>query len=307
MTEATGNRPDAPRRALVTGAGGYVGRHLTHRLLAEGWSVDVALRAGSTHPLPSEWAGRVRIHQDDGAVETLVAALAAARPDVVFHLASLFIAEHRADQVAPLIESNLGFGTRLLEAMAETGAARLVNTGTAWQHFDGQGYNPSSLYAATKEAFETILRFYTEARGLTAITLKLFDTYGPDDERPKLVPALLRAARAGTPLEMTPGENRIDFVHVDDVIAAFLLAARRLLRDEAHGNEVYAVRSGRSVSLRELVALVEQATGRRLAARWGGRPYRRREVMAPWPGGEVLPGWQATVSLEQGLAALARD
>lgn len=301
--------PDAtsnPPRALLTGAGGYIGRHLVRRLLAEGWSVDIVLRAGSTRPLASDWAARVGIHRDDGAADTLASALAAARPDVVFHLASLFIAEHRPEQVAALIESNLGFAGRLLEAMAATGATRLVNTGTAWQHFDGGDYNPSSLYAATKQAFEAILRFYVEARGVRSITLKLFDTYGPNDERPKLIPALLRAARAGTPLQMTPGDSRIDFVHVDDVTAAFTVAARRLLQGDGAAGQTYAVRSGRAVSLRELVALVEQATGTKLSATWGGRPYRAREVMTPWPGGEVLPGWQATIPLEQGLAALAR-
>lgn len=296
----------SPSRALVTGAGGYIGRHLVRRLLAEGWQVDIVVRAGSARPLAADWVSRVHVHHDDGSATTLAAALAPARPDIVFHLASLFIAEHRPEQVTALIESNVGFATRLLDAMAESGVTRLINTGTAWQHFDGGDYNPSSLYAATKQAFEAILRFYVEARGFRAITLKLLDTYGPEDERPKLIPALLRAARAGTPLQMTPGDSLIDFVHVDDVTAAFLVAARRLLQGDDAGNEVYAVRSGRAVTLRDLVVLVEQATGTTLTTTWGARPYRAREVMTPWAGGELLPGWRAAIPLEEGLAALAR-
>jgi nucleoside-diphosphate-sugar epimerase len=290
--------------ALLTGAGGYVGRHLARRLLTEGWTVTALVRANSTRPLAPGLAERVAVHRDDGDVGTLVAALGAAKPDVVFHLASLFVAEHKPEQVAALVESNIGFGTRLLEAMAEAGATRLVNTGTAWQHFDGDAYNPSSLYAASKQAFEAMLRFYVEARGLKAITLKLFDTYGPEDERPKLIPALLRAVQAGTPLQMTPGENRLDFVHIDDVTSAYLIAARRLL-DGAAADETYAVRSGQAVSLRELVAMVERATGAKLAVTWGGRPYRAREIMAPWAGGTTLPGWTAAIPLQQGLTALA--
>lgn len=302
-TELAGS---APPRALVTGAGGYVGRHLVARLLADGWTVEAVVRNASARALPADWTNRVRVHRDDGAIGTLAAALGAARPDIVFHLASLFIAEHKPDQVAPLVDTNLGFGTRLLEAMAASGGARLVNTGTAWQHFDGADYNPSSLYAATKQAFEAILRFYVEAHGLAAVTLKLFETYGPADERPKLIPALLRAARDGKPLQMTPGENQLDFVHIDDVVGAYLAAARRLLAGAVAGSETYAVRSGRAVSLRELVGLVEQATGRKLTVAWGGRPYRRREIMTPWPGGDTVPGWQATIPLEQGLAGLIR-
>ncbi len=292
------------RRALVTGAGGFVGRALVRHLRAQGWTVEVVLRAASTRPQPAEWDAGVGRHLHDGSTGSLSAIVSAARPDVVFHLASLFIAEHKADEVLPLVESNVAFGTQLLEAMGASGATRLVNTGTAWQHFDGGGYSPSSLYAATKQAFEAVLRFYVEARGLRAVTLKLYDTYGPGDERPKLIPALLRAVQAGTPLSMTPGENRIDFVHVDDVAEAYRIAAERLLAGTGGTDESYAVRSGSAVSLRALIDLLQQVSGRTIEARWGTRPYRAREIMQPWAGGTTLPGWRPRIPLEVGLAAL---
>ena len=76
-----------------------------------------------------------------------------------------------------------------------------------------------SLYAATKQALAVIVEYYVRVRGLDATTVTLFDTYGPGDVRPKLVPLLLRAARDGAPVDMSDGGQLIDLTYVDDVVA----------------------------------------------------------------------------------------
>lgn len=270
-------------------------------LLGQGCEVHVALhsRAGMLEGLE----GRMQVHRLDGSTGTLMEALRTAAPEVVFHLASRFIAEHRSEDVVPLAESNLVFPTQLLEAMARAGARHLVNTGTSWQHF-GPGDEPVCLYAATKSAFEAVLSYYVAAEGLQAVTLKLFDTYGPDDRRGKLFAALARAARSGEPVPMSAGAQKIDLVHVDDVIAAFMMAASRLRAGAVTSHERYAVSSGAALPLREVVATYERVKNVRLNIEWGARPYRRREVMEPWRGGTPPPGWRPRIDLAEGLAGL---
>jgi nucleoside-diphosphate-sugar epimerase len=148
-----------------------------------------------------------------------------------------------------------------------------------------------------------MLRGYAAFAPLRAVTLKLFDTYGPADRRRKLLTLLLEASERGERLAMSPGEQRIDLLHVDDAVAAFAAAAARLdeLADGTH--ECYALGSGRRPTLKELVALLAGA-GAPVEVEWGGRPYREREVMEPWSGGQPLPGWQPRIRLEDGLAAL---
>jgi nucleoside-diphosphate-sugar epimerase len=164
-----------------------------------------------------------------------------------------------------------------------------------------------SLYAATKQAFEDILAFYTDATPLRVISLHLFDTYGPDDPRPKLIQLLLKAARGGPGLSMPEGKQLLDFVHVDDVVNAFLLAAARLERGDGAPNETFAVSAGERLSLRDLVALVERLVGHSLPVEFGARPYRAREVMQPWTRGEPIPGWAPQTSLESGLRRLLEE
>lgn len=290
-----------PSRALVTGATGFVGGHLVRRLLEDGWEVHALTRAGSS-ALP---AG-VKAHVMDGGTAGVLAGVRESAPDVVFHLAALFLAAHGPDDVEPLVSSNVLFGAQLLEAMADLPRPCLVSAGTAWQHFRGDAYEPVNLYAATKQAFEDVAAYYVSARGLAMITLDLYDTYGPGDTRPRLLPMLLDAAGTGNVVGLSPGEQLLHFVHADDVAGAFLAAAAALQADPSPRAATYTVPSAEPITLRELVAVVERATGETIDVEWGARPYRDREVMVPWTG-PVLPGWHPKVPLEEGLRAVAAE
>jgi nucleoside-diphosphate-sugar epimerase len=287
-------------RALVTGATGFIGGHLVRVLAAAGWDVHAVVRNGAA-PEPAE------SHRVDGSQERLTAILAAVRPDVVFHLASLFLADHTPDQVVPLASANIVFSMQLAEAMARTECRRLVSTGTAWQFAADGSRKPVNLYAATKQAFEAILPYYHEVHGLSVVTLWLFDTYGPADPRRKLIRILIEAAQSGKTLDMSPGAQVVDLTHVDDVVAAFVQAAGRLVGTDASLYEGWFV-SGERQDIRTLVTKVGEALGQPPPVNFGGRPYRSREVMMPVdPVGQTLPGWKPKRSLAEALPALAQD
>ncbi len=293
------------RVAMVTGATGFVGSHLARRLVREGWQVHILSRAGSRLPDKPEFT-QITNHVHDGSTEGMVRCIAEAKPDVVFHLASLFLSQHVTKDVEPLIVSNVLFGNQLLEAMKVNEVRYLINTGTSWQHYNNEKYNPVCLYAATKQAFEALLQYYVESGSIKVTTLELFDTYGPDDPRPKLLHLLEKIAVSGEALAMSPGEQMLDIVYIDDVIEAFLLAAKRLQSADSAIEEKYAVSSGKPVTLKDVVASFEEVTGKKLSIQWGGRPYREREVMLPWSLGNKLPGWVAEVSFEEGLRRMRK-
>lgn len=294
------NNPLHPKRALITGSTGYIGSNLVHHLLKQGWEVHILTRQNSNLRALGNAINQITVHCHDGTSSNMVEAIASAKPDIVFHLASLFLAQHRTNDIAALITSNLLFSTQLLEAMVLNGVQYLVNTGTSWQHYNNEDYNPVNLYAATKQAFEDIITYYVEAHNLKVTTLSLFDTYGPNDPRAKLIALLWKTAVTQEPLSMSPGEQLIDIVHINDVIKAYLLAAKALL-DQEKGHTRYGISSGNPMRLRDLVALFEKATKTTLPISFGGRPYRPREVMKPWTKFASLPGWYETITFEQGV------
>jgi len=288
------------RRALVTGAGGFIGRHLTRRLLHDGWDVAVLARGGSQ--LPADLVGRCAVLRSDVDPDQFVEQVRHAAPAACFHLATHFVGVHTTRDIGPLVAANLELGTRLADALSGLDGVAFVNVGTVWQHQDGRAYGPSSLYAATKQAFVDVLQFFTETTSLQAVTVELSDTYGPDDPRPKLLPLLVQAARTGTLLQLSPGEQLVGYTHVADVVAALLHAVP--LADSAASS--FAV-PGDVMPLREFVALVGELLGGPVPVEWGARPYRPREMMRSWAHHPGLPGWSPSVDLCAGLGALLRD
>lgn len=290
------------RVALVTGATGFVGGHLVRNLLADGWAAHAVVRPSSSTTALSRVLGSGNVHVHDGSTVAIIDILRSVQPDVVFHLASVFVADHDADDVGPLVQSNILFGVQLLEAMAVAGVSTVINTGTTWQHYEGREYSPVSLYAATKQAFQDILQFYCEARGLRALTLELPDTYGPGDKRPKLFSVLDRAAQTGETLQMSPGEQLLDLLHVDDAVRGYEVAADSLLSGHVPSPSRYRLSSGSLVCLKHVVEFYRETTRRTVNVVWGGRPYRVREVMEPRSPVPVLPGWAPSRSFAAWLA-----
>jgi len=290
-------------RALVTGASGFIGAHLVRHLRRRGWRVAVLARPGSRTDCLEHADAPVAVHRYDGTSASVCQALEAERPDVVLHLASCFLVNHRPEDLDALVDGNIRFGLHLADAMVRTGCARLVAAGTSWQHWNDADYRPVNLYAATKQACDALFAYYRDAGSLRLATLALFDTYGPGDTRRKIIPLLQEALRTGKPLDLSPGAQRLDFLHVEDAAAAFRHAAEGLLAEgaDALAPGEYAIRSGTRVSLRELAALIESVVGRPLPVHWGVHPYRPREVMEPWTRGNSLPGWRPAIGLREGL------
>jgi nucleoside-diphosphate-sugar epimerase len=287
------------RRALITGANGFIGSALRRELDRAGWLVFSIVRRTSHKKSGERVPGVELLH--DGTTHGMARLARRARPDVVFHVASLFLAEHRAEDIEALCRSNILFGTQILEAVSSMKVSGFINTGTAWQHYRSADYSPVNLYAATKQAFQDILDYYVQTRGLRAVTLKIFDSYGPNDQRPKIWKALREAGPKSAPLILSGGRQKLDPIYIDDITAAYLTAARRLLTDKARGHEIYALSSGRPRSLRQIVELYAKVTKKKIGASWGARPYRQREVMTPWSKGKRLPGWRPKIGLEEGI------
>jgi nucleoside-diphosphate-sugar epimerase len=291
-------------RFLVTGATGFIGRHLVQRLLKDGHEVHAIVRSKAEYPRELKGA---RLHVYDGSPENLNAAVKASCPQAAFHLASLFLAEHRSEDVRRLCESNITFSAELLESLVQTGCRKFVSAGTSWQNFNGKYGTAACLYAATKEAFEAILRFYVDAYPLQAAVLKIYDTYGPNDSRRKLLNLLREAANSRGEIGLSPGEQMIDLLHVEDAVSAFAHAAYTMTESEWGSLREYYLRSGETLNIRQLVELYNSMSEKKVFARWGERPYRAREVMEPWNQGETLPGWKPARTLREGLREFANE
>jgi len=290
------DRSRFPGPVLVTGANGFIGRHLCSSLAAAGEDVHGVVRATSSRVVTHR--PEVTIHHLEDSNAEYAAVADAVQPAVVFHLATLFAPRHEPSEIDAMIDANVTFGTAVADAAAR-GGARLVHTTSAWQHYAGAEYSPVSLYAATKQALCDIVRYFSEVEGLMANEVCLFDTYGPRDDRKKLVWLLLEHAASGAPLPMSSGHQLVDLTHVDDVVAALVQVAMG-----PPAGERLVARSGSPLTIRALAAVIEQVTGRAIDARWGERPMRPREMEGDWAVSGAATSWRPRIDLAAGVAQL---
>jgi nucleoside-diphosphate-sugar epimerase len=289
-------------RAVVSGVTGHLGRELAAQLVAAGVDVHGLTRQENTCLQVRNAA--IRLHQVDGSTEGLVATFRALRPDVLFHLAAITRREHQTSDVAAFVDTNVLFGTQLLEAMRWSECVRLVLAGSYLQHFDTDGYRAFNLYAATKQAFEDIVVFYLDAFQLSAIRLTFSDIYSEHDTRPKLMTDIARAWATRTPLKLQAEEAWIDPIHVEDAASACLQAATLLKGSSALSGSLarYSVSSECDVSATQLARLFEELGGRQITVQRATRQNSLRTIRPRR--GTALPGWTPRISLHQGIARI---
>lgn len=293
-------------KILITGGTGFIGSHLTADLASRGHDVCLIMRESSSAGFLSGRQDQVSLFRTKGGYSALESILKDFQPDIVIHLASLFLSQHRPDDVEKLIHSNILFSSQLLEAMHTCNIRRMINTGTSWQHYEDASYNPVNLYSATKQAFEAICEYYCRALDFKIISLKLFDTYGPEDSRNKIIPLLINAIGKKNTLRLSPGEQKLDIVHIQDICRAYNTAISQIESMHAKSHISHGISSGSHISLKKLVQLIEEISGEKLPIIWGGQPYRQREVYHPWSNFNPLPGWEPEIAIEDGLKQLIK-
>lgn len=297
-------------RALVTGAAGFVGAALARRLLADGHATTLLTSPASDAWRLEELRGEAEIAgvdlRDAEAVEAVVERT---RPELVFHLAA-----HGAyswqRSLTRIVETNVIGTVNVVEAAVRAGARAIVNAGSSSEYGlkdhappEDELPEPNSAYAAAKASATLYGGWVARERGQAVTTLRLYSAYGPWEEPRRLVPALvLRALDGELPPLVDPSTAR-DFVFVEDVCDAFLLAAERARPGEG---AVYNLGSGRQTTLRELVEAARRVFNVAREPAWGGFPARAWDtdvwVADPRRIAAGL-GWRARTSIEDGLAA----
>ncbi|MCK7499243.1 MAG: NAD-dependent epimerase/dehydratase family protein [Comamonadaceae bacterium] len=248
----------------MIGAGGFLGSHLA------AWFSKL----GQVQTAP--------FYQDADATweERVLEDMRRFAPDLVLIPGASQAMGDDARALRSLIASNCVLPCLIAQQLIEhLPASKLVVFGSSWQFADCDGFRPFNLYAASKQAGQDLLAHYA-LRGLRILQLIMFDTYGEDDTRRKLLNILQDACVRDEEIGTTPGDQEIDLVHIDDICAGVEAAIGDLQAwDPSNGILVQGLGSGRPILVKELISRVGQMAGKELRAKIGARSYRPREVM----------------------------
>ena len=284
------------RRVLVTGAGGFLGRHLCRRLSAAEAEVHaVSRRPAAPHAAAARWwaADMATEHEARALIQ-------AVKPDTVFHLGGLTDASPDLRLVLPTFRSLLASTVNVLAACAEEGCRRVVLTGSVEEpSAGGPDATPASPYAAAKWTAGAYGRMFHALYRTPVVIARLALAYGPGQADRKVIPATILAALRGVPPRVSTGARLWDLVYVDDAIEGLLRVAERPGLEGA----TLDLGSGTSRPLREVVERVTHLIDPDLTPQFGAVADRPLTTACAVDAAatEARIGWRATTSLDSGL------
>lgn len=304
------------RTVLVTGAGGFIGSHLTERLIDEGAQVRAFVRyisradVGMLSLLPPEKLAAVQVISGDlRDVEAVRGAVKGA--DTVFHLGALIAIPYSYVHPREVIEVNVLGTTNVLMAGRDFGVRRIVHTSTSEVYGTAQ-YVPideqhplqgQSPYSASKIGADKIVESFVRSFELPVATLRPFNTYGPRQSARAVIPTIITQALAREEIRLGSLTPQRDLTFVADTVDGFM---RMATHDAAIGQEVN-IGADATISIGELAQKILRIVGRDLPIVSEEQRMRPAgsEVLRLWADNRKaagLIGWRPRVTLDEGLA-----
>jgi nucleoside-diphosphate-sugar epimerase len=282
---------------LVTGANGFLGRHVCSRLLATAAEVHAVSRVSRT-----DGDGRLHWHQadleDEAATRRLVAEV---KPSAVAHLGGLVNGAPELRFVVPTFRSLLASTVNLLTAAAETGRSRVLLVGSLEEpRAEATEAWPTSPYGAAKWAASAYGRMFSKVFGLPVVIARTHMTYGPGQPSWKIIPYTIHSLLSGDRPRLSSGRRALDWVYVDDVADGLMLAAFTPGLDGA----TIELGSGTLTPIREIVTRLVALVAPSVEPLFEALPDRPRDAerAADVAATRARIGWTPTTTLDDGLA-----
>jgi len=282
------------KRVLLTGATGFLGSHLLESLLAAGHEVVILKRSTSDTWRINNLLGQVKSYDVD--VQNIELAFKEKRVDVVIHTACIY--GRKGETTAGVVESNLMFGLRVLDACLKYNVGLFCNTDTLLK-------NNLNDYSLSKSQFAAWLKQKSDK--VQIANLKLEHMYGPKDDDAKLAPWLLSQLREDIPeINLTSGEQKRDFIYIDDVVSAYMKVLEQ--EDRLKKYSEFEVGTGKSIAVKLFIESLRDSYENRFGKsssylNFGAIIHRDGEVMNVQVDNSALItlGWKPKTLLKQGL------
>ncbi len=295
-------------KILITGATGFVGKHLVPRLLAEGH--ECALLVRDVEKAHRIYPDNINIIQYQKCNFEYVSQIRGFNAEIVIHLATYYTTSDDVTELHDLLEANIEFTSYLCSAVEQSNIKYFINTRTFSEYYGGRGkYDPANLYSALKTSSKHIIEYFAEKQNYNVIHVYPYSIYGQNGTVKKIFDYLLDATFGNQHIEMTEGTQVFDFIHVDDVVDFYcnIVKNRHLIHQ---GVSEYHLGTGRGISIRELANIVEKISGIRPNIGWGKKPYRRRDIIhsvAPISDLKRDFNWEASISILEGMKKLIKS
>jgi len=287
-------------KVLVTGATGFVGKHLLSKLKHQDVLIAIVVR---------EFSDELEAYHQIVYNDDLQINIASFNPDIVIHLAAFLTSSDNVNNIKNIIDSNILFTSLLLEALKGTQLKLFINTGTFAEYYlNDDVLNPAYFYAASKTAIRPILKYFKNIIGFKTINVIPYTIYGGKSKSKKVIDYIIDSTNNDVFVDMTNGEQVLDFIHIDDVVDFYIHCINNI--DLLNDGFDYHLGTGIGTRIKDVATLIEKKMLKKTNINWGVKKYRDLDIMkavAPIKKLKEELNWKPRIMLENGIQKIINE
>ena len=296
------------KRVLITGGSGFIGSHLTRRLVHEGAEVTITTKYNSVIDnvrLADVWDS-IRVLEADIRNADSLKQIVKLKPEIIYHLAAYNHVGDSFTHVAEALDSNIKGTAQVLdvyddyERFVYISSSEVYGYQTQVPFSEEQCPNPISPYAVGKYGGELYSRMQMERMDKRIVIIRPFNAYGPYQSPRAVIAEMVMTCLQGKPVYATEGKQTRDFNFVGNLVDGFMMAG---MREEAIG-QIFNLGSGVEISIRELILEIHRQTGEKSELHIGALENRPTEIWRMFAANQRaydLLGWQPRVDFKEGM------
>ena len=267
----------------IIGSSGFIGNNLF--LFLKNHTSHKVIRFSSYSKFKKKWLNKV------------LDEIKKKKPQIIINCSANQNLSFGKKNLIDLLNTNINSNILFLdEAIKATNFKSYISFGTKWELGDTKNKKPLNFYAATKNANESFYRFYANKKS-SIISLKIFDTYGQNDNRKKFLNDLLKSYKKNSTLNITSGKQYLDYVHITDLCLLIIKIIRDIQSKKISGFNSFTVSSKKPIKLINLIKILDKRLVKKLNIKIGKKKYRKNESLNSVNKIFNYPGWKTSFNL----------
>ena len=293
---------------MVTGGAGFIGANLIKELIKLKYDVNLILKKSSDLWRIKDILDIIKIYYVDLLDKNkLTKTINKINPDFIIHLATYSNYRNQSD-VEQMTEININGILNLLIASKNINYKMFINTGSSSEYGikekpmkENDLLEPISFYAATKASATLLCKAFALEHKKPIVNLRPFSVYGPGEEEKRFIPTIVKAVMDNKPIMLTPGNQRRDFIYVEDVVDVYI---KTISQGPKLAGQMLNIGTGIEFTNDEVVEILFRITGKRAKIEKGAYPKRLWDTqhwVSDISKAQKLLRWKPKFSLEKGL------
>jgi nucleoside-diphosphate-sugar epimerase len=291
-------------RILIIGAAGFIGSNLLNNLIDERYEVMGVVKSKSTISFADNKKKYLFLLEESNSLETQINKIFRDfRPEKVINAAVYFNKNETLANLNNYLISNFELPIILLQNCIKY-QCEFINLSSYWQ-FDVQGnFKSTNIYAASKNSFEVFFNYFVDQKYLNGCSILLYDTYGNNDKREKLINTLIKLPQQNEKFKLNEPYKMINLTHILDVVDG----VKKIINLENY-SRFYEISNRENIWIESLVKILQDTLYYNTPIEYKKNSCSKSQKVSemhnnrfPWP-----PNWQPNISLESGIQNLINN